>query len=501
MYIFKNALTNISRNKMRNILLGLIFIVIASILSITFAIKKSASNIVKSYESKNSVEANISMNRDKLMEHLDESDSQEDKINAFNNIESVTLDEIKNYANSVYVSSYYYTYNLRVDAASLTEATDSLVKETTETKTETKSFKNGGPFGNAPPNEQTKTTTKKTEKIYNEKAQDGAFSLTGYSDYASMSEFINGKYKITEGSISEDFESDSCVISSELAEINGLSVGDTITIVDPKNSKKTYKLTITGIYEEQSDSANDLTKMFSDSANTIITNSTVVNKILDGNSSLTATITPTFILTSSDAIEAFTAEVSEKGLSDYYTITTNQEEIEESLSSIKNLENFANTFLIITMIIGGSILVLINTLIIRERKYEIGVLRTIGMKKSLVSLQFVLEIFIVAICSFVIGTGIGSTLSVNVANNLLENEITEQENSNNKVNDNFGNHGKQDFKPNQTIAKVDSIKAVVDIKVITSMLYSLIILTITSSLVAIVSINRFKPLTILKERG
>ena len=280
MYIFKNALTNISRNKMRNILLGLIFIVIASILSITFAIKKSASNIVKSYESKNSVEANISMNRDKLMEHLDESDSQEDKINAFNNIESVTLDEIKSYANSVYVSSYYYTYNLRVDAASLTEATDSLVKETTETKTETKRFKNGGPFGNAPPNEQTKTTTKKTEKIYNEKAQDGAFSLIGYSDYVSMSEFINGKYKITEGSISEDFESDSCVISSELAEINSLSVGDTITIVDPKNSKKTYKLTVTGIYEEQSDSANDLTKMFSDSANTIITNSTVVNKIV-----------------------------------------------------------------------------------------------------------------------------------------------------------------------------------------------------------------------------
>lgn len=497
MYIFKNALTNISRNKMRNILLGLIFIVIASILSITFAIKKSASNIVKSYESKNSVEANISMNRDKLMEHLDESDSQEDKINAFNNIESVTLDEIKSYANSVYVSSYYYTYNLRVDAASLTEATDSLVKETTETK----HFKNGGPFGNAPPNEQTKTTIKKTEKIYNEKAQDGAFSLIGYSDYASMSEFINGKYKITEGSISEDFESDSCVISSELAEINSLSVGDTITIVDPKNSKKTYKLTVTGIYEEQSDSANDLTKMFSDSANTIITNSTVVNKILAGNSSLTATITPTFILTSSDVIEAFTAEVSEKGLSDYYIITTNQEEIEESLSSIKNLENFANTFLIITMIIGGSILVLINTLIIRERKYEIGVLRTIGMKKSIVSLQFVLEIFIVAICSFIIGTGIGSTLSVNVANNLLENEITEQENSNNKVNDNFGNHGKQDFKPNQSIAKVDSIKAIVDIKVITSMLYSLIILTITSSLVAIISINRFKPLTILKERG
>ena len=499
MYILKNALTNISRNKMRNILLGLIFVVIASILSITFAIKKSANNIIESYEEKNNVEANISMNRDKLMEHLNESESQEDKINAFNKIESLTLDEIKNYANSVYVSSYYYTYNLRVDAKNLTEATDSLVKETTETKTETKSFRNS-PFGNTPPNEERKTTTKKTEKIYNEKAEAGAFSLVGYSDYKSMSEFINGKYKISDGNIFEDFESDSCVISSELAEINELSVGDTITIVDPKNSKKTYKLTITGIYEEQSSSSNDLTKMFSDSANTIITSSNFVNKILDGNSSLTATITPTFILTSTDAISSFTEEVTNKGLSDYYTITTNKEEIEESLSSIKNLETFANTFLIITMIIGGSILVLINSLIIRERKYEIGVLRTIGMKKSLVSLQFVLEVFIVAICSFSIGTCVGSSLSVGVANNLLKNEITQEENNNSKINENFGNPGKENFKQ-KNIAKVDSIQAVVDIKVISYMLYSLIILTIISSLVAIISINRFKPLTILKERG
>ena len=38
--------------------------------------------------------------------------------------------------------------------------------------------------------------------------------------------------------------------------------------------------------------------------------------------------------------------------------------------------------------------------------------------------------------------GAENIVYINVANNLLENEITEQENSNNKVNDNFGNHGK-----------------------------------------------------------
>ena len=499
MYIFKNALKNISRNKMRNILLGLIFIVIASILSITFAIKKSASSIVESYESENSIEANISMNREKLMENLNDEESSEDKIKAFNEIENVTLDEIKNYANSVYVSNYFYTYNLRVNAKNLDEATDSLVKETTETKIETKSFE--AKPGNMPPNEQRKTTTKSVEKIYNEKAEEGAFNLIGYSDYSSMSEFINGKYKIKEGSISDDFESNNCVISSELAALNELTIGDEITIVDPKNTKKTYALTITGIYEENSSSANDMTKMFSDSANSIITNANFVNKIIENDSKLNATITPTFILTSSDVIEAFANEVSEKGLSEYYSITTNKDEIEESLSSIKNLEKFANTFLVITMIIGGSILILINTLIIRERKYEIGVLRTIGMKKSLVSLQFISEIFIVAIISFIIGTSIGASLSVNVANNLLKDEISASTEENNKINDNFGvKDNKRDFK-NPSIQKIDSINAIVDNHVIISMMESLIILTITSSAVAIFSINRFKPLTILKERG
>lgn len=241
--------------------------------------------------------------------------------------------------------------------------------------------------------------------------------------------------------------------------------------------------------------------MFSDSANSIITNANFVNNIIENDSKLNATITPTFILTSSEVIDAFTEEVSEKGLSEYYTITTNKDEIEESLSSIKNLENFANTFLIITMIIGGSILILINTLIIRERKYEIGVLRTIGMKKSLVSLQFVLEIFIVAIISFIIGTAVGSSLSVNAANNLLKDEISASTEENNKINDNFGNReNMRTFKKNG-VQKIDSINAIVDTRVIISMMESLIILTITSSAVAIFSINRFKPLTILKERG
>lgn len=51
MYIIKNALVSISRNKGRNILIGIIAIVISYAASIALAIKNSATALISSYES------------------------------------------------------------------------------------------------------------------------------------------------------------------------------------------------------------------------------------------------------------------------------------------------------------------------------------------------------------------------------------------------------------------------------------------------------------------
>lgn len=150
MYVIKNAFVNITRNKGRNILIGIIIIVISAACAITLSIRNSADKIVDAYNNKYNVEASIGMNRESLMSSLmgkDEDDedseknSQEEMINKFNEIESVTFEEIKNYGDSKYVSSYYYVYNTRMDAEDLEEATDSLVKETTTTTTKTEQFR------------------------------------------------------------------------------------------------------------------------------------------------------------------------------------------------------------------------------------------------------------------------------------------------------------------------------------------------------------------------
>ena len=149
---------------------------------------------------------------------------------------------------------------------------------------------------------------------------------------------------------------------------------------------------------------------------------------------------------------------------------------------------------------------------IRERKYEIGVLRTVGMKKSLVIGQFVSELLVVSIVGLLIGALCGSFISVDLANNLLENEISNASEKMNNINMNFGGRpgtsgddfnfvGKNKINGIVNINQIDSIEAVVDFEVLVKLLLIGIALSMFSSISACISIARFSPLTILKERS
>ncbi len=339
--------------------------------------------------------------------------------------------------------------------------------------------------------------------------------MIGYNSYEDIKDFVNGNYTIIEGEVSEDFNSSNCVISEELASLNDLSLGDSITVLDTKNEKNAYELLITGIYKENTESSDNISKMFSNSANEIITNVNFIKTILSTNEDLSATITPTFILNNKENIDKFANEVKVKGLSEYYKVDDNIEEIESATNSIKNVKIFAFNFLVITLIIGGVVLIVINMINIRERKYEIGVLRTIGMKKTKLSFQFMIELLIICILSLSIGAGIGSFASVKVANNLLASEIANSKNEYSNINKNFGRSDDKDMNENNKsdsesirskfrvadISQVDTINAVVDFKILAELLGIGILLTILSSLASMISISKFSPLTILKERS
>ena len=469
MYILKNAWTSITRNKGRNILISIIIVTIAIAVTISLSIYNSASKLITSYEESNELRATISLNRENFMKdfHPEEENMDELKEN-FQNMPSLSVSQIDSYGDSKYVSRYYYTSKINIDS--------NLEKATSEEETDSKMPKR--------PREEN-------------------FALTGYSSNEAMEEFLQGNYTISSGVISS--EDNTCLINEELANLNSINLGDEITIINPNDENLTYQLKVSGIFKDNLKTEDNKMDLFSKSVNNIITTTTVSQKIIADDESLKTEINPTYYLKSSNDLEAFSQEVTDKGLSENYMVSASENDVEEALRGVNNLKTFALSFLIIALIIGVVILLVINMINIRERKYEIGVLRTIGMKKSLVITKFILELFIVAIFSLSIGLGIGAVCSVPTANHLLKAEIDNSEEKMNNAAMNFDNHHPEgrDFKIAgvANIKKVDTINAIVDGKVIIELLGIGILLTFVSSSCAIIAITRFSPLEILKERS
>ena len=115
MYILKNAWTSIKRNKGRNILIGIIIMVIGCACAVTLAIRNSANKLIDSYQDQYEVTATIGMNRDKLMQNMKpgDSSSKEDMQSNFNNIESLT--KLLDKAQDKFISTYNWSLILKTD--------------------------------------------------------------------------------------------------------------------------------------------------------------------------------------------------------------------------------------------------------------------------------------------------------------------------------------------------------------------------------------------------
>lgn len=128
-YIFKNALLSITRNKGRNLLIGILILVISCAVSVALAIDHASAALIASYEDKYEVEATIAMNRENMMQNFDpenREDAKADMNEVFQTASSITATDIEAYADSDYVKSYYYTMNTEMNAVSLEKAEQSM---------------------------------------------------------------------------------------------------------------------------------------------------------------------------------------------------------------------------------------------------------------------------------------------------------------------------------------------------------------------------------------
>ena len=490
MYIFKNAYLNIIRSKGRNVLIGIIIMIITISSCIAITINKSGNDLVDSYKNSNPIKVTIGLDT-----------MQFRKNGEIEDFEFLDIDIINKIGSFKSVDGYYYTLESYLNSdISFVDYEDL--------------FKN-----DEPDNDKIKPDDFKGNMDF--KKSMGDFNIIAYSDISYNEDFINGDKKIISGDmIFKDSAENEIVISEELATLNDLSVGDIINFTNAYDEEISYDLKIIGIYEIVNDTSSmQVGQGFKTSdSNIIYTNIEILNRILEDNGienqtySMFSSITSAFYV-DYENLDTFNKEIESINLGDYYKVQTNLEEITSTLTPIKNISSFSITFLIITFIVGLSILIIINLFNIRERKYEIGVLRAIGMTKFKVTLSLVSELLMVAFVSALIGTILGVSLSQPVSNYMLKNEIENYNNNQNMISENFGsdkfqrpgfeNNFKGMIKPGNEANTnfVDTLTIHTDFVTILELFGIILILTILSGSVSVMYVNKFEPNKILQERG
>lgn len=541
MYIIKNAFRCIGRSKGRNILIGIIALVIAISACIGLSIRQASENAKTGALEGMSITATISYDRANAMGQMGggrpgemggrpgDGFDREQFADMMGKDSSLTLEEYQTFANASSVQDFYYTLTAYFNGS---ENFSPVSDETEDSNTQSQSGFPGGMGGMG-------------GGMMSSMFSSGDFSIIGYSSDSSMSAFVSGNASIVEGAMFEEGTSELvCVISEELAMYNELAVGDTIIVTNPSAETETYTLTISGIYTsaENNEFSMSMFGASQDPANRIYMSAAALQTVLDASaessttvtdsygrereSKVTGTLSATYSFANTEDYYTFEEEVHELGLEDSYTVSSpDVSAYENSLAPLNTLSTMAGWFLIVILIIGGIILVVLNIFNVRERKYEVGVLTAMGMKKWKVAAQFICEILVVTMIAVMIGAGIGAVSSVPVTNALLEGQVESQSNQQTQMDANFGRPGNMgggfpggmgampsdipdDMGKNNPFGEmfdnaanyITEVDSAMNLTVVFQMIGVGLLLTLVASAASVLFIMRYDPLKILANR-
>lgn len=538
MYIIRNALKCISRSKGRNLLIGIIVLVISISACIGLSIRQAAESAREDTLENLSVTATISFDRKSMMNQIGGRDQggqmppQSFDRNEFtemmNNTSEMTLEEYLKYAEADSVKDFYYTLSASFNGTESFEAVTTETEETTENSANSApNFAgfggNGGPMGR-----------------FN--IMSGDFQIVGYSSENAMTDFVNGTSSITEGSVfTQNTANYDCIISEELAAFNDITVGTSVIVSNPNKEEETYTLNVVGLYSDSSANESSFAMMGAvDPANKIYMSYEALSAIAaksedvsetvtdettgrESETKISTTLSGTYTFETADDYYNFENEARNLGLAEKYTISSSDiTSYENSLTPLNTLSTMAGWFLIVILIIGAVILIVLNIFNVRERKYEIGVLTAMGMKKSRVSLQFLTEIFVVTLAAVLIGATIGAVSSVPVTNMLLENQISSRQEQSDMREQNFGripdgtdfegqgnapsmpqmpeNNRFEDIFGEKMGGYITEVNSAMNLTVVFQMLGISVLLTLISGAASMMFVMRYEPLKILANR-
>lgn len=445
MYIISNAFKNLFRNKGRNLLMAVIILSIIITTAISMIIQTTTSAVIKDYKSRFGAEVILSMDSKKVQE----------MFNQGKEARPITSKQILDFGSSDLLRSVSYDATADINLKNIESIGDDHVKgDTTDNL----------------PNATLKATT----------------------DPEISSDFKNGRRKIEQGEI---FKKDGdCIISEQLAKFNNLNIGDTIIVrnYDSKNPIE-QELTITGIFIDLTmvGATGNIAPLNNKNNDIFTTFDTLINmKLFNG----LGRIEPTYYLKDPTTIKEFEKELQKKGLPDYYFAKSDDSAYNKIVGPVEGLSDTATGFMVSVLLLGGAILLLVSTMAIRERKYEIGVLRAMGMKKFKVAIGLISEMLIITTVALFIGLCVSSVVAQPVSDKLFAEQLKYAEESNTTTSISVPSIRDNNEEP------LSELEVGLDSNAVIQIICTSLLLSMLASLSGVIRITKYEPIKILSER-
>ena len=258
----------------------------------------------------------------------------------------------------------------------------------------------------------------------------GAVTALRYS--ALETDFVDEVLALAAGRHITEADTNAVLISSEVAAVNGLSVGDKIVLSSSElgeadgeyidvwsGERKETVVTIVGIYDILEADAN-VTATAGRQENRIYASIDVLTQLAESEPSV-YTGEVGFYVTDPKTLDEIVSKVQQIEEIDWKThfIRTNDFQYSKISDSLTSLGDLIKILLACVSIVSAAILTLILTLRIRGRIPEAGILLGAGIPKGEIIKQFLLEVLSVAATAFLFSYAAGFGISHNLGNHLL----------------------------------------------------------------------------------
>ena len=142
-----------------------------------------------------------------------------------------------------------------------------------------------------------------------------------------------------------------------------------------------------------------------------------------------------FNLENPEDSEKFVKEATKLIDTDKFEVQSNDAIYQQMLQPLNNISSFSKNIVILVTLAGAIILALIVMLMVRERRFEIGVLMSLGESKGKIVAQFFTELFMIMVVSIGIASATGNFVGNAVGQQLLNQETqTSQTNQPTQIN-------------------------------------------------------------------